>query len=243
MGDIARRLGRSKDAVVARRRALEIPSRRLRRPCPATEDRLLELADRAGIPVGAIASALRRSRGDVRARRQALRLPAPHRGRRYSPLEDALLREHGYAAGLSYEQIAHDLPKRSSGAVAARARRLGLCSYARRWTTTDDARLRILTDISTPAQIARSLGRTPQAIRRRADILGMRLLRRTADRSGARWAQAEDDLLRLNPSLNPAVLAERLGRSDHAVTRRLRSLGLRAGRQRSPTIRPAPSTG
>ena len=99
---------------------------------------------------------------------------------------------------------------------------------------TDDAGLRILSAISAPAQIARSLGRSPEAIRRRAAILGVRLLQPTADRGGARWTRDEDDFVRLHPGLNPAVLAERLGRSDHAVTQRLRSLGLRAGRRRSP---------
>ena len=41
-------------------------------------------------------------------------------------------------------------------------------------------------------------------------------------------------MLRLHAGANPATLAELLGRSDRAVAARLRALGLRTGRERSP---------
>jgi hypothetical protein len=41
-------------------------------------------------------------------------------------------------------------------------------------------------------------------------------------------------VLRLHAGVNPATLAQLLGRSDRAVTARLRHLGLRAARERSP---------
>lgn len=87
------------------------------------------------------------------------------------------------------------------------------------------------------------LGRTPEAVRRRTRKLG--LANGPAPRpprAGARWNAEEDTLLRLHAALNPGALALRLGRSDQGVEARVRQLGLRDGRRRSPH-HPAPTDG
>lgn len=290
VGDIAGELARSADAVVARRKLLGIPSRRVPRPWSALEDRLLRSAVAARLPATALAERLDRSVDQVRARRRQLDLTgsAAHR---YTPAEDALLRDRwadaaraeelaqrlgrspdavrvhaealglhrparrrrwtaaedttvrdGYADGRTCRHIAELLPGRTAGAVTARARKLGLTTYARRWTEADDERLRRLLGSRSPAQLARALGRTPEALRRRTRTLGLATAAPPdPSRAGRRWSPEEDDLLGLHAALNPAMLAERLGRSDRAVVARLRRLGLRAGRQRSPH-HPAPTT-
>lgn len=290
VGAIAGRLGRSGDAIVARRNLLGIAPRRVSRPWSVLEDRLLRSAFEAGVPASALGPRLGRSVDQVRARRRQLGL---HRftARRYSPAENALLREawaagrpidqlahhlgrspdavrvhadtlglhrptrrrrwtatedaalrDGYADGQSCQHIATGLPGRTAGAVAARARKLGLATYARGWTEADDARLRQLVAQRSPAEIAWPLGRTPEAVRRRLRTLGLATFPGPTLRAGARWTPEEDDVLRLHAGLNPGVLAQRLGRSDHAVVARLRRLGLRDGRQRSPH-HPARATG
>ena len=119
--------------------------------------------------------------------------------------------------------------------MAARAAKLGLGTYARRWSAEDDRRLVRMLSLVAIEDAARALGRTPEAIRRRARALGV--VPGSAPerpRGRARWTAADDAFLRLHAALNPAVLAAQLGRSDHAVVARLRRLGLREGRWRSP---------
>src|ERR1044072_6665545 len=99
----------------------------------------------------------------------------------------------------------------------------------------DDARLRHRLRFDSVDHATRHLRRTPQAIRRRARTLGLAAsCRPESRRSGTRWTAVEDDPLGLHPGLNPAVLGALLERSDHAIAARLRHLGLRAGRWRSP---------
>ena len=82
---------------------------------------------------------------------------------------------------------------------------------------------------------AQHLGRTPEAIRRRARRLGLSAPAPSpAPRRARRWTSEEDELLTLHRALNPARLAELLGRSDTAVCRRLCILGLRARAGRTP---------
>ena len=142
----------------------------------------------------------------------------------------------GYTSALPCAEIARQLPQRTTASVAARARKLGLISYARRWSTHDDQRLMRLTARgSTLEAVAQRLGRTPEAIRRRASRLGVeRPVPASAPRHARRWSREEDELLRLHHALNPARLAQLLGRSDAAVCRRLCAIGLRARAQRSP---------
>lgn len=281
--EIARRLGRSADAVIARRRSLGIPPRGPGRWSPA-HDQLLTAGTLAGLPAPALAQQLGRSPERVRARRRmlvgsapagrpyrpeedeairrwigqggdlgllagrlgrspdALRLHAQHLGlhrppprRRWEEWEDAIVRD-GYTSAMPCEEIARQLPGRSTRSVTARARRLKLVSYAGRWSTEDDRRVARLVVLGrTLEEVAQSLGRTPEAIRRRASRLGLPApVPAAAPRRGRRWVPEEDELLRLHQALNPARLAQLLGRSDGAVCRRLSELGLRARAHRSP---------
>jgi len=284
LGTISRQLGRSEDAINARRALLGLPARRQARPWSELADALLREATLAGVPATEVARRIHRSVEQVRARRRALGLVAPsgraytldedaaleeawasgrssmedlarrsgrsqdalllrarrlglhspEPRRRWSSEEDATLRD-GYAAGLTCDAIARSLGVRTPTAVAARARKLGLPTYARRWTELDDARLSRAVARHTIGQTAQALGRTPEAIRRRAARLGVDARPSPhGRRAGARWTPDEDEFLRLHPALNPALLATLLDRSDRAVAARLRQLGLRAGRRGSP---------
>lgn len=283
LSEIARRLGRSADAITARRRHLAIPARRPWPPWTDREDQLLRLAVRAGVPAPLLSARLGRSPEQVRWRRRALGLTrkasprytaaedaqiaaalqnggdlvglgdrlgrtpdalrlrarklglhSPRPRRRWTEAEDAVVRD-GYADGLTCRDIARELSDRTPTAIVARARALGIATYARVWTRRDDDRLRLLARTHTIHDAARILGRTPGALRNRAARLGIAPPRDpNAPRTGAAWTTAEDELLGLHPGLNPAKLAELLGRSDAAVVRRLAELGLRIGRHRSP---------
>jgi hypothetical protein len=205
------------------------------RPYLAHEDEAIRvcLAERGDL--GALGRQLGRSPDAVRLHAQQLGIHHPPPRGRWTDWEDALIRE-GYTSALGCDQIARQLPHRSAASVAARASKLGLATYARRWSTQDDQRLAQLTARKvTLEDSAQRLGRTPEALRRRAARLGAKPPRPTpAPRRARRWTGEEDELLRLHHALNPARLAELLGRSDAAVCRRLCALGLRASAQRSP---------
>ena len=283
LADIATDLGRSVDALVARRTLLGIAPRREPRPWSALEDELLRAAVQAQLPATALAGRLNRSVEQIRARRRrldiarpgarpytadddallrdgwvtgaslaelaqrlgrspdavrvradALGLHRPSRRRRWIAAEDVSVRD-GYANGLTCRCIAAGLSGRTPEAVAARARKLGLATYGRAWTPLEDARLRHLAPTRSAAEIARALGRTSEAVRQRSRRLGLASGNAPAPpRAGTRWTVTEDQLLRLHAGLNPGILAMRLGRSDFAVAARLRQLGLRDGRERSP---------
>jgi hypothetical protein len=283
LAEIATVLGRSVDAIVARRALLGIASRRAPRPWSMLEDEVLRgavaaqlpatvLADRlrrsveqvrarrrrlglagpaaraytraddallrdgwgAGAPIGEIARRLGRSPGAVRLRAASLGLHRPPPRRRWTAAEDLVVRD-GYADGRTCRRIADGLPGRTPAAIAARARKLGLTTYGRAWTAREDDRLRRLGAQYAPAEIARASGRTPEAVRRRSRRLGLATgAASRPPRAGARWTAEEDALLQLHAGLDPGVLATRLGRTDAAVAARLRRLGLRDGRHRSP---------
>jgi hypothetical protein len=281
---IGERVGRSSEAVAARRRALRIASRPRSRPWTAGEDELLRASTVAGVSAAAVAVQLRRPPDQVRRRRRMLmrrgRAPLPYTltedaaiadcwvhgddvvalaqqlGRsvgsvrmraqklglhtaaarpRWRPDEDATLRD-GYQLGLTCAQIAADIGGRMPTAIAARAARLGLGTYGRRWTSREDNLLRKLaldgTDLDRAAQL---LARTPEAVHRRARVLRLASPpRRRSDRDRRPWTSAEDELLALHRGLNPAALAQLLGRSSGAITQRMRKLDLRRGSERSP---------
>lgn len=276
--EIAAALGRSTDAVTARRRQLDVTPRR--RPWTAREDALLRAAAASGAPaawtaarlgrtpeavrrrhrtlighrprgqrydagqddairrcfadggdIGALASRLDRSADALRLRAQVLGVHRPHQRRRWTAAEDAVVRD-GYAQGWTCARIARALPGRTHGSVAARARKLGIADYGRRWTAEEETLLRrqIGARLSL-SEVARTLVRTPEAVCRRARRLGLEPPRGDrALRAGDPWSAREDELLRMYAGLNPARLADLLGRSDLAVVARMRALGLRRGR-------------
>jgi hypothetical protein len=288
---IGRALGRSSDAVTARRRSLSLAPRRPSLSWSPLEDLLLVEAASARLPATAVARRLRRPVDQVRTRNRQLGLTRPP-SRRYTAAEDALIRTEwptitdvdafarqlrrgadalrlraaqlglhraperrrwsasedavlrtGYDDGLTCDEIAAGLSHRTATAVAARARKLGLATYARRWGAPDDARLRSILAERSIDDAARLLGRTPEAVRHRARKLrltGSRGPAQAPARAGARWTAREDDFLALHAATNPTLLSTALSRSDRAVVSRLRHLGLRAGRWRSPH-HPAPT--
>jgi hypothetical protein len=230
---VAELLGRGVGEVRWRRRALGL-LRPGARPYTGQEDAALRAALREGTDLGQLAQRLRRSASGLRLRAAKLGLHRPTPRRRWSASEDAAIRD-GYDSGLRCEEIARELLGRTPDAVAARARRLGLATHARRWTAAEDNRLRRLAPRRSIQELAVLLGRTPDALRQRAHKLQVALLENaTPPRSGAPWTVADDELLHLHAGLNPAALARLLGRSDRAITIRLVKLGLRSRRERSP---------
>lgn len=236
---VAERLGRPVGQVRWRRRVLGLVSSPSRPYAPAEDAALCALFERGG-SLEQMARTLGRTPDALRLRAAKLDLYRPACRRRWSPGEDAAIRD-GYDSGLSCGEIARGLRGRTAAGVAARARQLGLATHARRWTTADDERLRRLASSHRPQDMARLLGRTPDALRQRARKLAVALPPASAPaRAGERWTPQDDELLRMHPGLNPATLAELLGRSDRAVTIRLAKLGLRSGRERSPHRRTTP---
>ncbi len=231
---LAARLGRDAEQVRRRRRAL-LGSTIRPRPYTPADDEAIRACWRAGGEVQRLARELGRSPGSIRLRAQALGVHQPSPRRRWSDDEDTAVRD-GYARGLTCREIAVELPGRSGAAVAARAAKLGLATYGRAWSARDDRSLRTLVaegiELERAAQI---LARTPDALRARARKLTLDVPRsHRAQHSGRRWTHAEDDQLRLHAGLNPATLADLLERSPEAITQRLRRIGLRESRERSP---------
>lgn len=241
---LAERLARPIGQLVSRRRMLGLTAP-ASRPYAVREDAALRHVVGTGGDLEDLARELRRTSGALRLRAVALGLYRPSPRRRWSTSEDAALRD-GYDGGLSCQGIARHLPERTAFAVAARARQLGLANHARRWTAAEDDHLRRLAPGEQLEGLARRLARTPEALRQRARKLRVAPPQpAVSPRAGLRWTAGEDELLRLHPGLNPATLAELLGRTDRAVTIRLGTLGLRLGRERSPhrrTAHPAPLT-
>lgn len=290
--EIARRLGRSPDAVDARRRALRVPARRPRpRQWSPEQDALLRASAEAGVPAAVLAERLGLPPEAVRQRRRAL-MPVRPRGRLYAAKEDVTLRDaittgrslrdlacqlgrtegavrvharalgllpkgsrrrwtqrddellrEGYERGLACRAVASVMLRgtRTAGAVSARARKLGLVTYARAWTAEEDSSLRrlSLTGASLYAAAERH-GRTPEAIRQRSRRLGVGLTPEPASAGGRRWTPEEDAILHEFASLHPGRLSRLLGRSDQAVLRRMRTLGLTS---RSPHRLPPARSG
>ena len=239
---LATRISRPVGQVRARRRKLGLGHRCPARPYTPAEDAMLRAAWSHDPDVDALARQLGRSADALRLHARQLGLHRPSQRRRWSAPEDAVVRD-GYANGLTCAEIANGLTQRTPTAVTARARKLGLATYARRWTDGDDTRLRRILTVRSVDSAAQLLGRTPEAIRRRARRLDLPLKRPVAGaRAGTRWTSGEDELLRLHAGLNPAVLSTLVGRSDQATVTRLLRLGLRAGRRRSPH-HPSPACG
>jgi len=231
---LGQRLRRSAGQVRARRGAL-LGRKPAGLPYLPDEDEAIRVCLGHGGDLVALAHRLGRSPDALRLHARHLGLHHPQPRRRWAEWEDAVLRD-GYTSALPCAEIARQLPQRTTTSVAARARKLGLISYARRWSTGDDQRLMRLTARGTTLEeAAQRLGRTPEAIRRRASRLAIEPpAPASALRHARRWTREEDELLRLHHALNPGRLAELLGRSDGAVCRRLCAIGVRARAQRSP---------
>ena len=231
---VAERLDRPAEQVRRRRRVL-VGRTAAARPYDIEEDQAITACWSAGGDVEQLADKLGRSPGSVRLRAQKLGLHRPAPRARWRPDEDAVVRD-GYDRGLTCVQIADEIGSRTPSAVAARAAKLGLATYARTWTPADDRLLRRLVEDRVDLErAAQALTRTPDAVRSRARKLGITPPRpNKAGRAGRPWASAEDEVLELHRGLNPAALAVLLDRSPEAISQRLRRLGLRRGAERSP---------
>jgi hypothetical protein len=128
------------DAVVARRRSLQIPPRRARRWSRA-DDALLRVGTAAGLSAAVLAELLGRSPEQARARRRILLGRAPA-GRPYLSHEDEVIRlcvrQDGDLTALPYRLGS------SPGALCVHAQHLGLHrpSLRRRWAEWEDAVIR-----------------------------------------------------------------------------------------------------
>jgi hypothetical protein len=248
---LASRLDRAPEQVRRRRRALLGAAPGPRAYTPAEDDairscwkrhpsRRRDGSEDAG-QLEQLARELGRSPGSMRLRAQKLGLHRPAGRRRWGAYEDAVVRD-GYERGVTCAQIAAELPGRTASAIAARAAKLGLATYARTWTPSDDRALRALARHGVELErAAQMLARTPEALRARARKLALAPPRSSRSHQAPRcWTPAQDEQLRLHAGLNPGTLAELLDRSPEAVTQRLRRLGLREARERSPH-HPAPA--
>jgi len=120
---IAGRLGRSPDAVVARRQKLSVASRRRSRPWSRREEALLRAGTEAGLSASLLAQRLGRSTEQVRTRRRTL-VPARPPARPYLAHDDDAIRiclaERGGFTALGRRL------GRSSDAVRLHAQQLGI---------------------------------------------------------------------------------------------------------------------
>jgi hypothetical protein len=224
-GEIARRLGRTPAAVRRRRELLGATRPRPRRYTPA-EDALIAAAVAGGASLAPLAERLGRSEGAVRLRARSLGLVAAGKRQRWTSAEDDALRE-AYAAGRSTQAIREVLPHRTAGAIVARAHLLGLAEHARRWSGEDDRALVALAGLGVAlAYVGARLGRTEEAVAKRCRLLGLPVPPGAPPSRRGHWTEAEDAELQARADEPPRALVASLGRSEAAIRRRRRLLGL-----------------
>jgi hypothetical protein len=227
--EIARRLGRTADAVDARRRLLGLAPRRRPRDWSARQDALLLASRRAGIPARIVADRLGLPLETVRRRGRAID-PVRAASRRWMPAEDEQLRA-ALASRRPLAEVACELG-RSEGALRTRARERGLLPQAeprRRWSASEDDLLRSgyesgLTCLAIATELLGG-ARTPETVSARASKLGLATYARS-------WTEEEDQALRRLGLCGASVseAAERLARTPEAIRRRSRKLGIRLAR-------------
>jgi hypothetical protein len=141
---VAERLELPLESVRRRRREL-VPAPSVGRRWSSQEDEALHETIATGAPLDELARALRRSEGALRTRARARELLQGPARPRWSGGEDDLIRE-GYDLGMTCAAISTQLldARRTPQAISARARKLGLTTYARTWTGGEDRALRRL---------------------------------------------------------------------------------------------------
>ena len=217
-------LGRSADAVDARRRFLAHPRRTpLPRPWTGPEDAFLRAASRARVPISEICRRLDRSGAAIRKRREELSLTHP-RGRRFTSGEQNKLRL-AVLNGRSIAEVAAEMG-RSEDAVRLYARERGILTVARRrrWSVEEDARLREGYNSGFAAERIRTEllpKRSAGAIVARARLLGLATFAR-------RWTDDEErQLAALVAAQFPLdAVARSLVRSQESILCRCRRLRL-----------------
>ncbi|MGH2972018.1 MAG: hypothetical protein ACRDNM_11240 [Gaiellaceae bacterium] len=224
---IAEQLGRTSDALDARRRFLRRPARTIpTRRWSEAEDAFLRAAAAARIPSSAIVSRLNRTPYAVRRRRREIIDVTGPRARPYTAEEDALI-AITIQRGEPLANLADELG-RSVDALRLHARQLGLLRVKerRRWTVADDERLRhAYASGYAVAQIKERLlpDRSEGAIVARAHLLGLA-------EHGRRWNDSDDTALvrMVGLGLSSTYIARQIGRTEEAIAKRCRVLGLRA---------------
>ena len=227
---IAERLGRSEDALVARRDALGLAARRVSRDWSPRLDAFLCASAEAGLPAHVVAQRLDLPLETVRRRMRTLR-PRRSAAHRYEPEEDDAIRAC-VASGASIQGLAVEL-RRSPEGIRLRARSLGLltASTRRRWTDEEDRLIRTgYASGLTCEAIATQLPcpRSAACVSARARKLGLTTYAR-------QWTNA--DTARLHELWHSDVsledIAERLGRTPDALRQRARKLGFASPARRS----------
>ncbi len=216
---IAEALKRTKIDVTRRSQALGLY--RLLRKWTAVEDRLLR-TQYGRMSYTELAAELDRSVAAVTGRVATLGI-ARQRAPRWTDADIQRLRAlHGT---MPVAELA-TLMNRSVDAITIRAGRLGLTAQvAEPWTAREDEQLAELHRNGTGyAAIAAALGRSPAAVGGRATKLGLTTSQRMRAPS---WTKRELATLRKRyGTVRNRVLAERLGRSIHAIAIKARELGL-----------------
>jgi hypothetical protein len=124
------------------------------------------------------------------------------------------------------------------------ARRLGIARW-RKFTGEDEARIREMAPTHTAREIAEALGKPARAVQQKASAMGVRFtsgkrgLRKRASGEKPpkvyvkpRWSAEDDAALRELAGVSGVqYLAERLGRTEGSVRKRLEHLGVRARRE------------
>lgn len=94
----------------------------------------------------------------------------------------------------------------------------------RNWTAAELDKVRELYATTDNAEIGALIGRTPNAVKRMAEINGMR----KDDEFAGRWTEAESaELVRFYPSTPLREMIRLLGRSENSINQRVRRLGLK----------------
>jgi len=223
---IASRLNRTPYAVRRRRETICATSPRAR-PYTAEEDALIAATIQRGEPLASLADTLGRSHDALRLHARQLGLLRVKQRRRWTVADDERLR-YAYTTGCSVAQTKQRLlPDRSEGAIVARAHLLGLAEHGRRWTNRYDTALARMVGLGlSSTYIARTLGRTEEAIAKRCRVLGLRAPAPDRPRRRGPWTAAEDGLLRARAHEPLATLVFVLGRSRASIRRRRHILEL-----------------
>jgi hypothetical protein len=218
---MSERLGRSEDAIVARRRALAIARRD--GAWSAKHDALIVAAARAGLPASAVSAALG-IRADRVRRRRAKLVGARAAPSRYRAADDAEI-ARVFGGGGDLAALSERLG-RSPEALRLRARALGVSAAPsrRRWTPAEDDALRAgYRNGCSCQQIAERIGgaRSAAAVAARARKLGLSTY-------GRSWSIGDDERLRalLQTGITLDAVALTLVRSPDAVRQRARRLAV-----------------
>lgn len=223
---VAKRVGRSPDAVMAKAAKLGIRSPGIR-PWKEGEDRYLQKRYN-NKPISAIARALRRSVPSVRGRAKMLNLTEP-RSEYWSEKEKELLRELYPDRQNSLEYIS-GLLNRSRYAILLQAQVLGLKrpQHDHVWTKEEHQYLVKHHKTKSYKEIAQHLGLTVNAVSHHASRSGLQ-----QRPPGRPWTEEEKDFVRQNYKiLSTREIAAKLGRTVNAIITIVGPLGVSAGRSR-----------